>query len=98
MAQPARPCPHCGAPVARGAVVCRECGSDAETGWSDEGETGGLDRPTGYGSEEEFDYDEWLRSEVESITGRPRWRAARTWKAVGIAVLVVVLALLLAFS
>ncbi len=28
-------CPHCGADVAIGAKVCRECGSDAATGWLD---------------------------------------------------------------
>ena len=26
-------CPHCGADVPAGASVCRECGSDASTGW-----------------------------------------------------------------
>ena len=26
-------CPNCGADVPVSAVVCRECGSDAETGW-----------------------------------------------------------------
>ena len=29
------PCPQCGAPVPARALACRECGSDAETGWSD---------------------------------------------------------------
>jgi hypothetical protein len=26
-------CPHCGADVFVGSAVCRECGSDASTGW-----------------------------------------------------------------
>ena len=30
------PCPHCGEPLADDAVACRECGSDADTGWSDD--------------------------------------------------------------
>lgn len=30
------PCPHCGSPLSPRAVACRECGSDIETGWSDE--------------------------------------------------------------
>ena len=29
------PCPHCGEPPPRDAIACRECGSDAETGWLD---------------------------------------------------------------
>ncbi len=29
-------CPHCGASLPPRAVACRECGSDFETGWSDE--------------------------------------------------------------
>jgi hypothetical protein len=36
-------CPHCGAEVAVGAVVCPECGSDEETGWSEETAYDGLD-------------------------------------------------------
>jgi len=27
-------CSHCGAPLPPHAVACRECGSDAETGWN----------------------------------------------------------------
>ncbi|MCA8978082.1 MAG: hypothetical protein KDC98_25370 [Planctomycetes bacterium] len=43
-------CPHCGADVVLGAKVCRECGSDADTGWLDEEEIGyqSLDLPSGY--------------------------------------------------
>ena len=43
-------CPHCGADVPIGAKVCKECGSDAETGWHDEEEIQyqSLDLPTGY--------------------------------------------------
>ena len=29
-------CPHCGSPLRRDAVACRECGSDFETGWSED--------------------------------------------------------------
>lgn len=31
-------CPHCGADVPRTATACPECGSDDQTGWSDEAE------------------------------------------------------------
>ena len=44
-------CPNCGADVPVSAVVCRECGSDAETGWksSEEIDYQSIDIPDGYG-------------------------------------------------
>lgn len=47
-------CPHCGADVAVGAKVCRECGSDADTGWqsTEEVEYQSLDLPQGYRDDE----------------------------------------------
>ncbi len=33
-------CPHCGAAVSSDASACRECGSDAETGWSESADYG----------------------------------------------------------
>ena len=30
------PCPHCGEELADNAKACRACGSDAETGWSED--------------------------------------------------------------
>lgn len=46
-------CPHCGAEVPARARVCRECGSDADTGWLDDGEIEyrGVDLPDGWGPE-----------------------------------------------
>ncbi len=43
-------CPHCGADVVVGSRVCRECGSDASTGWQDEAEieSTSVDLPDGY--------------------------------------------------
>ena len=43
-------CPNCGADVAVGAKVCRECGSDASTGWKgqDEIDYAQVDLPDGY--------------------------------------------------
>lgn len=66
-AVPTFDCPHCGAPVRRGARVCRECGSDAGTGWGPDAETGGLDAPSGYGADD-FDYDAFLAE--EGLDGR----------------------------
>lgn len=45
-------CPNCGAEVAAKAVVCRECGSDANTGWqsAEEIDYQSLDLPDGYGN------------------------------------------------
>jgi hypothetical protein len=43
-------CDHCGADVPVGSKVCRECGSDAGTGWqsSEEIDYQSLDLPGGY--------------------------------------------------
>jgi len=57
------PCPHCGAEVPAGARACPECGSDETTGWSDEADAWAGDLPTGYGDEDELDYEEVLRRE-----------------------------------
>lgn len=44
-------CPNCGADVPVRAKVCRECGSDADTGWksSEEIDYQSIDIPDGYG-------------------------------------------------
>ena len=46
-------CPHCGADVVVGSKVCRECGSDANTGWqsSEEIDYQSIEVPDGYGPE-----------------------------------------------
>ncbi|HXR44419.1 MAG TPA: zinc ribbon domain-containing protein [Pseudolysinimonas sp.] len=47
------PCPVCGERVPAGAKVCRECGSDETTGWSEDTLYDDLDLPDpGYGAEE----------------------------------------------
>lgn len=94
-ARPSIPCPHCGAPVRRGARACRECGSDARTGWSDEADLPGLELPTGYGVEDDFDYESWLREQVGGLGGRPWWRRPTLWRRLATATLVVLLVLLL---
>ncbi len=38
-------CPNCGAAVPVGAAACPECGSDEQTGWSDDTMYDGLDLP-----------------------------------------------------
>ena len=62
------PCPHCDADVPAGALACPACGSDAETGWSDDADSwGGLD-------DDELDdeaYQEFLRREGLADDDRP---------------------------
>ena len=59
-------CPHCGAEVPPKARVCPECGSDAQTGWSQQAEGDGLDLP-----DEEFDYDKFVDREFGSAKPVP---------------------------
>ncbi len=49
------------------ARACPECGSDEQTGWSEEARTSELGLP-----EEEFDYDEFVRQEFGKEELRPR--------------------------
>ena len=73
-------CPHCGAAVAVGARACRECGSDASTGWQDEQEIDyqSVDIPDGYGPDD-------ASTRLPSRT-LPRW-----WPIVAIVVALVFL-------
>jgi len=58
---PPETCPNCGAEVPRNARACPECGSDEQTGWSEETHVDGLDLP-----EEKFDYDDFVEREFGS--------------------------------
>lgn len=60
-------CPHCGAELPRNAKSCPECGSDEETGWSDDAPAGNLGLP-----DEEFDYDEFVKEEFGAGEIKPR--------------------------
>ena len=51
-------CPNCGASVPPDAKACPECGSDDETGWSEEAYAPNPDVP-----DEDFDYDKYVKSE-----------------------------------
>jgi hypothetical protein len=81
-------CPNCGAEVPPNARSCPECGSDENTGWSDEAYASGLDLP-----DEQFDYDEFTKREFGRKSPIPRglhWG----WWLVGIALLIALLFLL----
>ncbi len=73
-------CPVCGAEVPAQAQACPECGSDENTGWSDNTIYDG----TGIEAPEEFDYEEWKRREM---AGK---RSGRQWVLWVVAALVVV--------
>lgn len=85
-------CPHCGADVPLGAAVCRECGSDAETGWSENAHVWSADIPTGYDEEDAFDYDEFVSRE---FPGHPPPRLDAKKLAVALVVALVCLGILL---
>jgi len=75
-------CPNCGAEVPHNAKACPECGSDEQTGWSEEAHASGLDLP-----EEQFDYDGFVNREFgeKSLVPRGmRW----FWWLIALAVLV----------
>ena len=60
-------CPNCGAAVAVGKKACRECGSDANTGWQDQADIdyASVDLPDGY-------RDDDVRDELPP-SRMPRW-------------------------
>jgi hypothetical protein len=76
-------CPHCGADVMIGAKVCRECGSDAGTGWQSEDDIdyAKVDIPDGYGGDDDS----------TAIESKPR-----PWWWIAIALLLALCLLLLA--
>ena len=64
---PPETCPNCGAEVPRGAKVCPECGSDEQTGWSEEARAADLGLP-----DENFSYDEFVKQEFGPPNPVPR--------------------------
>lgn len=49
-------CPHCGAELPGSASFCRECGASEDSGWEEEWTDSAE-------SEDDFEYDEYLRRE-----------------------------------
>lgn len=91
MRAPPEICPQCGAEVPRKALACPECGSDYETGWSEEATAQRLDLP-----DDNFDYDEFVKKEFgeEKKEIRPRG-IPMIWWIVAIALLLALLFLFL---
>lgn len=76
-------CPNCGELVPEGARACPECGADEETGWSDNGRADALGIP----HDEEFDYNEYVRREMEGL--EPKRKNTGLWTVTAIVLLVV---------
>ena len=81
-------CPHCGAEVEVGALACRECGSDAQTGWSEDADLWEAEIPTAYGSEDDFDYDETISHEFPEAAAVPIQRLRRKWAILAVVAMV----------
>ncbi len=64
-------CPQCGGYVPSGAKACPHCGSDEQTGWSDEAVLNRLGVASSY---DEEDYDETIRREFGGETRHPTLR------------------------
>jgi hypothetical protein len=80
-------CPNCGADLGPNVRACPECGSDEQTGWSEQAQQDALGLP-----DADFDYDDFVRREFAPDRIKPRgigW----FWWAVAAVVLVAFLAL-----
>ncbi len=60
-------CPNCGAEVPPNAKACPECGSDEQTGWSENAQYDHIDLP-----DEDFDYKDFVKREFGAGTPIPR--------------------------
>ncbi len=86
-AKPPEVCPICGEDVPPNAMACPECGADHNSGWRPDADSYGLIGE----AEEDFDYDEFVRSEFGS-SPRPAGISVIWW--VTALVLLVALAML----
>jgi hypothetical protein len=93
-------CPHCGHAVQLGALSCPGCGSDAQSGWSEEADAWSGDLPVGYGEdsgeedEEEDDYQDFLRREGLAEDNRPAKAVLHRQRVVAVIVFLVICILL----
>ncbi len=65
-------CPVCGETVSAKAAACPHCGSDENTGWSDDTIYDGTDIE----DPDDFDYDEFVAREFGE---KPRTASGRRW-------------------
>jgi len=78
---PPEVCPQCGAEIPDRAAACPECGSDEQTGWSEQARYDALELP-----DQEFDYDEFVAREFRPDRVCSRRRTWVWWVAVGLMV------------
>jgi len=71
---PPETCPICGMDVPRDAKACPGCGSDENTGWSDEARAADLGLP-----DEDFSYEEFVKREFGPPNPRPYGVAWLWW-------------------
>ena len=64
---PPETCPNCGAEIPPGAKAGPGCGSDEQTGWSEQARYDELDLP-----DENFDYDDFVEREFGGKKPIPR--------------------------
>jgi hypothetical protein len=67
-------CPNCGAELPPNAKACPECGSDEETGWSEEARYDNLNLP-----DKDFDHDEFVKKEFGPEPVKPHGIAWFWW-------------------
>lgn len=85
-----RECQHCGASLGPGALACRECGSDAATGWAEDAETSQFADPT---TLESGEYESFLVRELNhAAPASGVWRR-RLWVGAVLGALLAFLAL-----
>jgi hypothetical protein len=87
-------CPHCGARVRAGARSCRECGASEDSGWSEDEWN---EDAAGYGGDDEFDYDDYLRREFPGHAP-PRSAAERRKRLITIIIVVLLCLSFLAWA
>jgi len=85
-------CPQCDGQVRVGAAACPHCGSDDETGWSEDADVDAHYGEDGNFDDDDFDYDEYVAREFPE--DRPPLERARGvnrfWQAVAIVVLLLI--------
>lgn len=88
---PPENCPNCGEDVPRKALACPGCGSDYDTGWSEESQYDGVGLP-----DEEFDYVAFTKREF-GHDPRPAGLNTRRWIAALVVFLLATFALIFIF-
>lgn len=85
MRVPPENCPVCGEDVPRNARACPECGADELSGWREDADS----EDALAGTEEDFDYDEFVRHEF-GYSPRPPG-IHRVWWITGLVMLAALL-------